>query len=61
MMIKFKRDKVVYLEKLDRDFIFKRGYSYYGSKIKDGYKVWNIDKSVVVEITGDGVREYLEV
>ena len=60
-MIKFKRDKVVYLEKLDRDFIFKRGYSYYGSKIKDGYKVWNIDKSVVVEIVGDGVGEYLEV
>ena len=60
-MIKFKRDKVVYLEKLDRDFIFKRGYSYYGSKIKDGYKVWYIDKSVVVEIVGDGVREYLEV
>jgi hypothetical protein len=29
-------------------------------KIKNGYRVWNIDKSVTVDIIGDEVEEYLE-
>ena len=59
-MIKFKRGLSIYLNQLDQDFIFKCGYSYMCDKIKDGYRVWNIDKSVVVEIVGDDVEEYLE-
>lgn len=59
-MIKFKRDLLVYLNQLDRDFIFKCGYSYMCDKIDGGYRVWNIDRSVMVDIVGGEVEEYLE-
>lgn len=59
-MIKFKQPMVVYINQLDRDFVFRQGYSYMCDKIDDGYRIWNIDKSVVVEIIGVDVGEYLE-
>ena len=59
-MVKFKRNLNIYINQLDTDFIFRQGYSYNSDKIKNGYKVWNVDKSVVVEIVGGEVEEYLE-
>jgi hypothetical protein len=59
-MIKFKKPMVVYINQLDTDFIFRQGYSYMCDKIDNGYRVWNIDKSVMVDIVGDEVEEYLE-
>lgn len=59
-MIKFKQPMVVYINQLDRDFVFREGYSYMCDKIDNGYRVWNIDKSVMVDIIGDEVEEYLE-
>ena len=59
-MIKFKRDLSIYINELDRDFVFKSGYSYMYDKIDNGYRVWNIDKSVTVNIIGGDVEEYLE-
>lgn len=60
-MIKFKRDLPIYINQLDTDFIFRQGYSYMCDKIDDGYRVWNIDKSVMVDIVGVDVGEYLEI
>ena len=59
-MIKFKQPMVVYINQLDRDFVFREGYSYMCDKIDNGYRVWNIDKSVMVDIVGGEVGEYLE-
>ncbi len=59
-MIKFKQPMVVYINQLDRDFVFREGYSYMCDKIDNGYRVWNIDKSVMVDIVGGEVEEYLE-
>lgn len=59
-MIKFKKSLPIYINQLDTDFIFRQGYSYMCDKINDGYRVWNIDKSVMVDIVGDEVGEYLE-
>jgi len=58
-MIKFKKNYSLWLNELDDFFTFKSGYSYMCDKIKDGYRVWNIDKSVMVDIIGDEVEEYL--
>ncbi len=60
MMIKFKQPMVVYINQLDRDFVFREGYSYMCDKIDNGYRVWNIDKSVMLDIVGWDVEEYLE-
>ena len=60
-MYKFKRDLTVYVNLIDSDFIFKSGYSYMGEKVDGGVRVWNIDKSVVVELDNGDVEEYLEI
>ena len=60
-MFKFKRDLCIYINSIDSDFIFKSGYSYMGEIIDGKVRIWNIDKSVVVELDGDEVEEYLEV
>ena len=59
-MIKFKKSLPIYINQLDTDFIFRQGYSYMCDKIDNGYRVWNIDKSVMVDIIGGEVEEYLE-
>ena len=59
-MIKFKQPYTIYINQLDLDFTFRQGYSYMCDKINDGYRVWNIDKSVMVDIVGVDVKEYLE-
>ena len=60
-MFKFKRDLMVYISEIDSDFIFKSGYSYMGEIVNGKVRIWNIDKSVVVELDEDEVEEYLEV
>ena len=59
-MIKFKKSLPIYINQLYTDFIFRQGYSYMCDKIDNGYRVWNIDKSVMVDIVGGDVEEYLE-
>lgn len=59
-MIKFKKNFSLWLNERDDFFTFQLGYSYMCDKIDNGYRVWNIDESVVIEIVGDEVREYLE-
>ena len=59
-MIKFKKNYSLWLNELDDFFTFKEGYSYMCDKIDNGYRVWNIDKSVMVDIVGGEVEEYLE-
>jgi len=57
-MIKFKQNYTI--EFGSYEFTFKKGYSYTCSKIEDGYRIKNIDGSIMVEIIGDEVGEYLE-
>ena len=60
-MIKFKKNFSLWLNELDDFFTFRKDYSYMCEKIDDGYRIWNIDKSVVIEIKNEEVEEYLEV
>ena len=60
-MIKFKKNFSLWLNELDDFFTFRQGYSYMCEMIDNGYRIWNIDKSVVVELDDDEVEEYLEV
>ena len=65
-MFKFKKDLTIWVNETDSEFVFRKGYSYCGedyNKLDVGMvvRVWNIDKSVVVELDDREVEEYLEV
>lgn len=60
-MVKFKKDMRIYVNEIDNDFIFKEGYSYFSTPIKNGIRVGNIDNSVVIDMDKEMVEEYLEI